>query len=414
MTDAIANSTVPHGSTDTWRDRKRYLWLIGLVVPSLAFVGFGMHELTGWGVWFWLGPIVILGIVPAIDLVAGLDRSNPPDDVIAEPGERPVLPLDHLPLPADPVRRLRRRVLPARDERRPVGRGQDRSGRLDRLHRRHRHQHRPRARPQARGQRALALQDRAGPGRLRALLHRAQPWPPRPRRDPRGPGLGPARRDVLRVLAAHRLGLAEVRVAAGEAPLRPQEAAPLPDRQRRPQRLADDRRPLGRARRLARGRRRAVPPAPGRRRLLVARGRQLHGALRDAAAEGRHRRPPALRARRPVALVELQQHRDQRAALPPAAAQRPPREPDQALPGAARLRGVAGAADGVRRDDRPRDRAAGVAPRDGPAGARPLRRRPHPRQHRARQARQDPRDDTPADCTAGRRSARRLTAGRSG
>ena len=64
------------------RDKKRYLWLIGLVVPSLAFVGFGMWSLTGWGVWFWIGPIVILVIVPAIDLFAGLDRSNPPDDVI--------------------------------------------------------------------------------------------------------------------------------------------------------------------------------------------------------------------------------------------------------------------------------------------------------------------------------------------
>jgi alkane 1-monooxygenase len=41
-----------------------------------------MWRLTGWGVWFWIGPVVILVIVPAIDLVAGLDRSNPPDDVI--------------------------------------------------------------------------------------------------------------------------------------------------------------------------------------------------------------------------------------------------------------------------------------------------------------------------------------------
>jgi alkane 1-monooxygenase len=65
-----------------WRDRKRSLWLIGLVVPSLAFLAIGMWHLTGWGVWFWIGPIVILGIVPAIDLIAGLDRSNPPDDVI--------------------------------------------------------------------------------------------------------------------------------------------------------------------------------------------------------------------------------------------------------------------------------------------------------------------------------------------
>ena len=81
-TSGIANSTVPQGSTDEWRDRKRYLWLIGLVVPSLAFIAIGMWSLTGWGVWFWIGPIVILVVVPAIDLIAGLDRSNPPDDVI--------------------------------------------------------------------------------------------------------------------------------------------------------------------------------------------------------------------------------------------------------------------------------------------------------------------------------------------
>ena len=74
--------TVPPGSVEQWRDKKRYLWLIGLVVPSLAFVALGLHELTGWRVWFWIGPVVVLAIVPAIDLLTGLDRSNPPDDVI--------------------------------------------------------------------------------------------------------------------------------------------------------------------------------------------------------------------------------------------------------------------------------------------------------------------------------------------
>jgi alkane 1-monooxygenase len=80
--DQIARSTVPAGSTEQWRDKKRYLWLIGLVVPSLAFIATGMWRLTGWGLWFWIGPAVILVIVPGIDLLAGLDRSNPPDDVI--------------------------------------------------------------------------------------------------------------------------------------------------------------------------------------------------------------------------------------------------------------------------------------------------------------------------------------------
>jgi len=82
MSSTIPNSTVPAGSTEAWKDKKRYLWLIGLVVPSLAFVAFGGYAVTGWGAWLWLGPVVILGIVPAIDLIAGLDRSNPPDDAI--------------------------------------------------------------------------------------------------------------------------------------------------------------------------------------------------------------------------------------------------------------------------------------------------------------------------------------------
>ena len=36
------SGTVPEGPTELWKDRKRYLWLIGLVVPSLAFVAFGV------------------------------------------------------------------------------------------------------------------------------------------------------------------------------------------------------------------------------------------------------------------------------------------------------------------------------------------------------------------------------------
>src|SRR5690348_1591738 len=78
----IPNSTVPEGSTEVWKDKKRYLWLIGLVVPSLVFIAIGVFAATGWGLILWLGPVIILGVVPAIDLVVGLDRSNPPDDMI--------------------------------------------------------------------------------------------------------------------------------------------------------------------------------------------------------------------------------------------------------------------------------------------------------------------------------------------
>jgi alkane 1-monooxygenase len=79
---ANVSGTVPAGSTQRWKDKKRYLWLMGLVMPSLAFVAMGAYAATGQGVWFWIGPVVILVLVPAVDLLAGLDRSNPPDDVI--------------------------------------------------------------------------------------------------------------------------------------------------------------------------------------------------------------------------------------------------------------------------------------------------------------------------------------------
>jgi alkane 1-monooxygenase len=69
-------------ATTTWRDSKRYLWVLGLTMPVLPFLAVGLHQLTGWGVWLWLGPIVILGMVPIIDWIVGLDPANPPDSVI--------------------------------------------------------------------------------------------------------------------------------------------------------------------------------------------------------------------------------------------------------------------------------------------------------------------------------------------
>ncbi len=232
--DTIAKTTVPRGSTEQWRDPKRYLWLIGLVVPSLFFIGYGGWLATGWPGLFWIGPVVILVIVPAIDLVAGLDRSNPPDDVIeALEQDRYYRWITYLFLPiqyvgfvvGDVPHRPRR---PARRRRRAPAVGQDRARGLDRVHRWHRHQHRARARPQEGEPRALAVQDRARPELLRPLLHRAQPRPPRPRRDAGGPGEQPGGRELLRVLAAHRRRLAAQRLAAGEAALRAQPAAPVP------------------------------------------------------------------------------------------------------------------------------------------------------------------------------------------
>jgi alkane 1-monooxygenase len=66
----------------TWRDPKRYAWLLGLAVPLLPFMAWGLVEATGWGgFWFW-GPLFVFGVMPLLDTLIGKDSSNPPDSVV--------------------------------------------------------------------------------------------------------------------------------------------------------------------------------------------------------------------------------------------------------------------------------------------------------------------------------------------
>ena len=69
-------------STITWRDRKRHLWPVALLMPMLPFVAVVGFATTARTAFLWIGPIVILGLVPLLDLVVGLDPSDPPDEVI--------------------------------------------------------------------------------------------------------------------------------------------------------------------------------------------------------------------------------------------------------------------------------------------------------------------------------------------
>ncbi|HSV41431.1 MAG TPA: fatty acid desaturase [Nocardioidaceae bacterium] len=65
-----------------WKDKKRYLWVLGMVVPVLPLVGIALQSSTGLGFWLWLTPLVFLGVIPLLDLVAGYDDTNPPEEVI--------------------------------------------------------------------------------------------------------------------------------------------------------------------------------------------------------------------------------------------------------------------------------------------------------------------------------------------
>ncbi len=65
-----------------WRDTKRYAWLLGAVIPLIPFLAWGLVEWTGLDVFWYFGPVFVFVVIPLLDLVAGLDPNNPPDDVI--------------------------------------------------------------------------------------------------------------------------------------------------------------------------------------------------------------------------------------------------------------------------------------------------------------------------------------------
>jgi len=78
------------GSTDDtmdWQDKKRRLWMMGLVFPTLVLIVtpfiWGMNQL-GWypasQVLFWIGPILLYVAMPTLDLRFGSDGQNPPDE----------------------------------------------------------------------------------------------------------------------------------------------------------------------------------------------------------------------------------------------------------------------------------------------------------------------------------------------
>jgi alkane 1-monooxygenase len=81
IADASTERPSPEASV-SWRDPKRYFWLLGLVVPTLPFLAWGLVELTGLGIFWFYGPVLVFGIFPLLDLIVGLDARNPPESVI--------------------------------------------------------------------------------------------------------------------------------------------------------------------------------------------------------------------------------------------------------------------------------------------------------------------------------------------
>ncbi|MBY6414192.1 alkane 1-monooxygenase [Rhodococcus sp. BP-252] len=88
---ATHTSPQPEAPVEEWHDKKRYLWLMGLVPPTAvlmavalvwAFNGLGWTAVSP--VFWWIGPILVYGLLPVLDLFFGPDGQNPPDDVMEQ------------------------------------------------------------------------------------------------------------------------------------------------------------------------------------------------------------------------------------------------------------------------------------------------------------------------------------------
>ena len=187
----------------TWRDAKRYAWLLGLIIPLAPFIAWASVEVTGWAGFWYFGPLLVFGVFPLLDIVVGMDPSNPPDSIIKWlEQDRYYRWCTYVFIPIQYAGLVFACSLWSSGDLSVVG--EPRPGADNGSGRRDRDQHRPRARAQARQPRALAQPRRACPDRLRPLLHRAQPRPSRSRRDPRGPGQLEAGGELLGVPAANR------------------------------------------------------------------------------------------------------------------------------------------------------------------------------------------------------------------
>jgi alkane 1-monooxygenase len=66
----------------TWKDAKRYAWLLGLVIPFAPFIAWAGAEATGLEVFWFFGPLLVFVAFPLLDIAIGVDPSNPPDSIL--------------------------------------------------------------------------------------------------------------------------------------------------------------------------------------------------------------------------------------------------------------------------------------------------------------------------------------------
>jgi alkane 1-monooxygenase len=67
---------------DSWTDPKRYAWMLATLIPLAPFIAYGLDQLIGYDIVYWLGPLLVFVIFPFLDHLIGVDSENPPDSIL--------------------------------------------------------------------------------------------------------------------------------------------------------------------------------------------------------------------------------------------------------------------------------------------------------------------------------------------
>ncbi|MET8796148.1 alkane 1-monooxygenase [Nocardia sp. NPDC004568] len=62
------------------RDHKRYLWPLSTVAPGCALLPAELVHSTGLTLFWWIGPILVFVVIPALDIAVGSDGVSPRDE----------------------------------------------------------------------------------------------------------------------------------------------------------------------------------------------------------------------------------------------------------------------------------------------------------------------------------------------
>jgi len=68
----------------TYRDRKRWWWMLSLVYPLMPFVGIAAHAWSGMAIALGLPLVISYGLMPLLDWLIGEDQNNPPEAIVPQ------------------------------------------------------------------------------------------------------------------------------------------------------------------------------------------------------------------------------------------------------------------------------------------------------------------------------------------